>query len=355
MTANGDDIKVKPHLLTVSLEPENQETPVHFLNEAITPEDLFFKRNHFSYPTASQIPQSIRIDGFVRRNVDLSLQTLRSLPAKSLVVPLECAGNRRALFDPGVYGVRWQRGAMSQAEWKGVSLIHLLRLAGVKEGAKEVVFEGADSGEHKGKRGAYRRSLPLDKALHPDTIVAYDMNRRPIPLKHGYPFRLIVPGWYAMASVKWLQKITVIPGAFEGPFQTDDYVYYPHPESDDGKSPVTFMKVNSLIQYPIDYSVLEKGVHVIKGWAWTGEGTVNRVEVSLDGARTWKSARIRQDSSQPYSVAMWTYQWHAAQEGEYTIHCRATNSIGQSQPVQPKWNRLGYGYNGIACVRVKVG
>ena len=201
------------------------------------------------------------------------------MPSKSLIVPLECAGNQRANFNPKVYGEQWEEGAISQGKWTGVPLKDILEKAGLSQNAQEIVFEGADFGKKPGihENIPFERSLPLEKALHPDTIIAFQYNDRPLTYKHGYPFRLIVPNWYAMASVKWLSKIKVIDDAYKGPFQTDDYVYYPHKDHDRDKFPVTTLNVNSIIQKPIHLSILNTGVHEING-------------ISLD--RTWKDYRI---------------------------------------------------------------
>ncbi|SEN75184.1 sulfite oxidase [Lihuaxuella thermophila] len=341
---------VKPCPLTISLEPENQETPIHFVEDWVTPEEFFYKRNHFRYPSASEAPTTLQIDGIVQRPLVFDLEQLCKLPSKTLAVPLECAGNKRTMYHPRVYGVQWQKGAISQGIWKGVPLHVLLERAGIQSGAKEIVFTGADRGNHT----AYQRSLPVDKAMHPDTIVAYELNGASIPLKHGFPFRLIVPGWYAMASVKWLCRISVIDQSFEGPFQTTDYMYYPHPDSDDGKSPVTTMKVNSIIRQPQDYDILARGTNLIKGIAWTGEGRISEVEVSTDNGVSWEPATLLGDSRHPYAWVFWSYEWEAKQKGEYVILARARDSAGRVQPMQPEWNRKGYGYNGVSRIRVKV-
>ncbi|MBA4493941.1 sulfite oxidase [Paenactinomyces guangxiensis] len=342
--------KIKPCPVTVSLEPENQETPVHFVEDWITPEEFFYKRNHFPYPPPDDVPTTLKIEGLVKRPLVLDYKQLLSLPAKTLIATLECAGNKRILFHPRVYGVQWQKGAISQGIWGGVPLYTLLRMAGIKRSARDIVFTGADRGPD---QSVYERSLPVEKAMHPDTIVAYQMNGGPIPHAHGFPFRLIVPGWYAMASVKWLCKITAIDSAFEGSFQTTDYMYYPHADTDDGKKPVTTIKVNSFIQQPQDYDTLKKGLNLIKGFAWTGKGTISKVEVSTDNGVSWKPASLFK-SQHPYAWTFWKYEWQAEQKGEFIILARAKDSTGRVQPMVPEWNRKGYGYNAITSIRVQV-
>ena len=158
-------------------------------------------------------------------------------------------------FNPKVYGEQWEDGAISQGKWTGVPLKDLFEKAGSLPIVQEIVFEGADFGKKPGiqKNIPYVRSLPLEKALHPDTIIAYQYNDKPLSFRHGYPLRLIVPNWYAMASVKWLSKIEVIDHSFKGPFQTDDYVYYPHKDNDKEKFPVTILHVNSIFNNPLTY------------------------------------------------------------------------------------------------------
>ncbi|WP_323744661.1 molybdopterin-dependent oxidoreductase [Thermaerobacillus caldiproteolyticus] len=261
-------MKVRPYLTTRSLMPENQETPIHFLvRESVFPARYFFRRNHFPFPELES--SDLFIHGQVQRPFSISVSQLKMMPSKKLLVPLECAGNQRAKFTPPIFGEQWKDGAISQAVWTGVSLRELLSLAYIQSNAKEVIFIGADFGKRQDMDGLfyYARSLPLEKALHPDTIIAYEYNGTPLPFKHGFPLRLIVPQWYAMASVKWLKQIIVTDQPFTGPFQTIDYVYYPYKYSDEDKEPVTTINVNSLIQSPLDYSTHRAGTLLIEGIA----------------------------------------------------------------------------------------
>lgn len=247
-------------------------------------------------------------------------------------------------------------GAMSQGEWKGVSLSYLLSLTELKDTAVEILFEGYDNGKKTGysENINFQRSLPVPKALHPDTIIAYEYNGEQIPYKHGYPLRLIVPGWYAMASVKWLKSISAIPYKFEGPFQTDDYVYYPSKEKDMNKKPVTVINVNSTIQQPLDYQILDTGLHNIDGIAWTGQGSIVKVEISFDMGNTWIEVKMYQQTEHPYSWTFWNYEWIADKKGEFTVMSRAYDSSGRVQPQISEWNRNGYGYNTFFKVKVKI-
>ncbi|CAM3825155.1 sulfite oxidase [Mesobacillus zeae] len=346
---------VRPYLTTRSLMPENQETPIQFIQSDIVKHKLFYRRNHFSYPALSYSNYWLPIDGLVTSPALLSMNDLLRLPSKTLKVVLECSGDKRSLFEPKVFGEQWEKGAISQGIWKGVPLSALLEHTGIKEGAKEVVVEGYDYGERTDLDQVYTfsRSLPIEKALHPDTMIAYEYNHRPIPFKHGYPLRLIVPQWYAMASVKWIKRISIIGSHFSGPFQSIDYVYYPSKENDNNAFPVTTINVNSTIQKPLDMDILNTGKHSIKGIAWTGKGTVTKVEVSTDNGRTWAKANMDYSDDMSYEWVSWSYEWTILEKGEYTVLSKATDSTGQTQPALPFWNRKGYGYHAIDQIKVK--
>ncbi|MGG5255281.1 sulfite oxidase [Neobacillus sp. SM06] len=351
---NDQPFLAKPYLLTHSLMPENHETPISFIDTPFVPNKYFYRRNHFAYPALSYSSYWLPIGGFVETPTVFTLKDLLQLPAKTLKVALECSGNKRDFFQPKVFGEQWKRGAISQGQWKGVPLRTLLEKAGLKEGAVDVVVEGYDYGPRTDldKTYSFMRSLPLEKAMDPDTIIAYEYNQKPIPFKHGYPLRLIVPQWYAVASVKWIKQIQVIDKPFKGPFQTIDYVYYPHKDDDRGAFPVTTMNVNSSIQYPLEYELLNTGMHVIKGIASTGMGTISKVEISTDEGETWRTAEIA--ANEEFGWTSWSYNWTVHDKGEYTILSRATDSYGRTQPETAFWNRKGYGYNAIDRVKVKV-
>jgi len=345
-----------PFLQTHKLNPENQETPIKFLREWITPEEYFFLRNHFSYPDVDERNYSVTIDGEVYNSKVFQIDDLLQMSSKSFVVSLECSGNKRAFFDPEIYGTQWKEGALSQGIWKGVPLRILLEHIGIRNNAKEVVFEGHDHGTRKDIPGdySYARSLPLGIALHPDTIIAYELNGKPIPYKHGHPLRLIVPGWYGMAWVKWLKRITIISGKFSGPFQAIDYNYYPEKNSDMGKHPVTFKNINSTILSPLNLSNLNNEPHWIEGVSWTGKGTVTEVEISTDGGSEWHKTDLKRYPNQPFAWVYWSYYWKPSRKGEYSIMSRARDSRGRIQPLEPYWNRKGYGYHAVSKIRVKV-
>ncbi|NRD79656.1 sulfite oxidase [Bacillus sp. BRMEA1] len=346
----------KPSLVVRNLMPENKETPIEFLEDHVVDNKLFYRRNHFLYPQLTNEGFWLPINGFIHSPALFSMKDLLRLPSKTIKVVMECAGNKRHFFEPKVFGEQWEKGAISQGYWKGVPLKSLLELVGVKNGAKEVVFEGYDYGEKTNLDQVvpFSRSLPLEKAMHPDTIIAYEYNQQPIGFQHGYPLRLIVPQWYAMASVKWLKQITVVDNEFNGPFQTDDYVYYPKNDNNSDSYPVTFMNVNSTIQKPLHMQILQTGKHIIKGIAWTGKGIISKVEISINNGESWHKAIIVNQAMEPYGWVAWRWEWSALDRGEYTILSRAADSLNRIQPLLPFWNRKGYGYNAVDKIKVKI-
>ncbi|SDW38892.1 Mo-co oxidoreductase dimerisation domain-containing protein [Marinococcus luteus] len=343
------------YLKTLSLEPENQETPIPFVGNEHVHSSLFYRRNHFPYP---QSPAAgVTIDGLVDSPGFISLEDIQALPSRTVETVLECAGNKRSLFEPKAFGEPWGKGAISQGKWKGVPLKALLGKAGWdKETAVEVITAAGDAGERPDKKDvyAYTRSLPVEKAMDPDTIIAYEYNGQPLSFKHGAPLRLIVPGWYAMASMKWIERLTVSKEAFEGPFQAIDYVYYPHKNSRKDAFPVTTMNVNSIIQSPADMEITKEGTQVIEGIAWSGEAVIELVEVSTDGGQTWAEAQLEPRSDTPYTWTKWFYEWPEAAAGEYTLMARARDAGGRQQPMQAFWNQKGYGYNAVETIQVKL-
>nr|WP_235715358.1 molybdopterin-dependent oxidoreductase [Halalkalibacter wakoensis] len=231
----------------------------------------------------------------------------------------------------------------------------MLQATGVHPDAKEVLVEGYDKGKRTDMTSEYpfARSLPIDKALHPDTLIAYECNHEPIPFQHGFPLRLIVPNWYGMASVKWIKQISLIDSTFKGPYQSVDYMYYPHKQNEEDAFPVTTMNVNSTIQKPLDMDVLRTGTHLIKGIAWTGNGTIEKVEISVDHGQSWMEAAPQLNTDKNGWV-QWSFQWTVTQPGEFTILSKATDTAGRTQPSTPFWNQKGYGYHAIDQISVKI-
>jgi DMSO/TMAO reductase YedYZ molybdopterin-dependent catalytic subunit len=343
------------HHIPRSFFPENKELPLTMPTERITPVPLFYRRNHMPYPIVELHKWHLSVEGCIKSPLRLNYSDLLRLPKITLPVTLECAGNKRALWDPKTQGEQFALGAISNAIWTGVPLNTVLDVADVKPEAMEIVFEGMDVGFRTDMPDvlSYSRSLPLTKAMHPDTLLALYMNFEPLSVEHGCPVRLIVPGWYAMASVKWLRRIVVMDHPFDGPFQTRDYVLLTEPHDYVNAVPVTEIQVNSSISYPLDQQVIRRGRHYVYGIAWSGSTRVESISVSTDGGYHWRPA-ICLDSKQQYSWRRWVFQWNVQHPGEYTIMSRATDELGATQPLRALWNVKGYMNNSIHTVKVYI-
>ncbi|HEX2094145.1 MAG TPA: sulfite oxidase [Longimicrobiaceae bacterium] len=331
--------------------PLNAETPESALPDEITPAGRHFVRTHFGIPLLDRGRHRIAVDGAVRERLELELGELSRLPGRSVALTLECAGNDRLSFTPLPTGELWGGGAVGTAVWGGVPLREVLSRAGLAPGAREVVVEGADAGPAEEGEGTihFARALPVKKALDPDTLLALEMNGAPIPREHGAPARLIVPGWYGMASVKWVTRITVLTEPFRGYFQRDRYVY------DYGAGgtpePVAEIRVKAAITAPRDGDQVPVGPVLVCGWAWSGAAPVSAVEVAADGGDTWDEARMLPASSR-YRWQRWEYAWEVRSPGRHTLRVRARDDAGRTQPDAPRWNRLGYGANGVRTIVV---
>jgi DMSO/TMAO reductase YedYZ molybdopterin-dependent catalytic subunit len=323
------------------------------VTKPLTPSRSFYVRNHFDIPRIAAEAWRLRLEGSVEHPSRFALSDLRALPARDLVVTLECAGNGRRAMDPPSPGIPWGFGAVGTARFTGVPVSALLDRAGTRFAAVEVVFIGADRGRlDSGQIVPFARSLPIEVARHPDTLVAVAMNGRPLSAEHGFPARLIVPCWYAMASVKWLVGIQVVDVPFEGYFQKDEYVYV----GDDGASPsepVTLMRVRAVIGAPRDGEEVPPGPVKLAGAAWSGHPPVVRVDLSVDEGATWRPADLGPAPS-PYAARRWRCSLRLDRPGSYSIVVRATDQEGNSQPYDPLWNERGYGNNVTHRVRLNV-
>lgn len=342
-----------PRLNMVSEQPLNAETPHEALQEDLTRNDLFYVRNHFDVPKVHAESWRIRVDDKVRHPQQFSLRDLKNLPTRKMTVLLECAGNGRSTLNPPVKGTPWDLGAVSQAEFSGTPLHHLLEIVQPTKDAIEVLFVGADKGKVRtGEVTAYARSLKLEMAYDPDVLLAWEMNGESLPRNHGYPLRLIVPNWYGMASVKWLNQISLIDKPYDGFFQTGDYVYVDAEGLPDG-TPVRQMLVRSLILNPIEQSEYKSGPLEINGIAWSGEGRIIDVSISHDEGKNWISTNLEPPSG-PYSWTRWKSIINIEHAGQMTLLSRATDSAGNVQPIAPVWNRGGYGNNPVHKVKFKI-
>jgi DMSO/TMAO reductase YedYZ molybdopterin-dependent catalytic subunit len=340
-------------LVIRSVDPLNAETRIPELaGGAVMPSRLFYLRDHFAIPKLDGERFRLAVGGLVEHAFAVNLSELHNLPCESRVVTLECAGNGRSFFDPPVPGEPWDIGAVSTAEWTGVPLVALLDRAGLQPGATEIIFRGADCGHVADVDTLIRfeRSLPVDQCR--EALLAYAMNGEPLSAAHGYPLRLIAPGWYAVASVKWLTEVVVTDRAFEGHFQTGKYWYEWVRGGRDEREPVTLLNVRALIVTPELGARLPKGETVIRGVAWSGGASITTVEVSVnDGA--WQEARMigapRSDAWQ-----WWELLSSLDDAGPLVVRARATDTAGRTQPEQAEWNRLGYGNNSIHAVAAQV-
>lgn len=340
-------------LVIVKKEPFNAETPMSALRDYFTSNENFYVRSNFSVPSVSDADWCLRIRGAVARPVELILEELLAMPSRELPVTLECAGNGRTGFSPLPQGEPWGIGAVGTARWKGVPLAPLLERTGLSTGAIEVLFEGADRGVPSGESAevAFARSLPLEKALHPDTLLAYEMNGAPLPREHGGPVRLVVPGWYGMASVKWLTAITALEQPFTGFYQKERYVLdFPGSAT---ILPVREMQTRALITNLGPGAVAAPGTHLVVGVAWSGRGTVASVEVCLEGGGPWQPARMV-DEAAHYTWRRWEFDWRATKVGRHVLRARAVDDQGNVQPDLAPWNRLGYCNNSVHAVVVEV-
>ena len=334
-------------------EPLNCETSIPALiGGVVMPNARFYVRNHFAAPTLDPATWRLAVGGLVERPLTLSLPELQRMPSQTLVATLECAGNGRSTFDPPVEGEQWQLGAVSTAEWTGVLLSEVLDRTGPTSAACEVLLRGADQGTVEGAARPihFERSLALDDALDSGALLAYAMNGEPLPLQHGYPLRLIVPGWYAVTSVKWLSDIELIGTPFSGFFQTDRYVYEWERDGDVVREPVRLQQVRSVITEPTADTELPSGDLLVRGVAWSGAAPISHVDVRVD-REPWQRARLVGERRFG-SWQWWEQLLHVGAPGPIELSARATDLAGRTQPETSAWNRLGYGGNAIQVVTV---
>ncbi|MGA8027214.1 MAG: sulfite oxidase [Bryobacteraceae bacterium] len=358
MGATGD-------LITKERDPENLESPCSAFDPYLTPNHLFYVRNHFKAPHIELTRWRLRVEGAVERACEFTYGDLLAMPSRTVIATLECAGNSRTFLPEKSKGVQWHLGAVGNAEWTGVPLSLVLEQAGVQASAAEIVLQGADSGaidEEPKTPGIihFARSLPLDKALRPDVLLAYRMNGAELPRPHGFPVRAVVPGWYGMASVKWLQKILVSPRPFAGYYQSFEYSRW----SNDGWSndnaipslePLGAGEVKAEIFRPsIDEVVKSNAAYRVYGAAWAGESEISTVAVSLDTGRSWNSAQLL-DAPQAFCWVRWHCEWNTPVESKsVTLMARATDKDGRSQPLEHRSENRHYSVHHVLPIPVRV-
>jgi len=339
----------------LQLAARNHGMPLEALRWPVTPVGLHYLLIHYDIPAVDEAAWRLRVGGRVRRELSLSLAELRERPAETRAVTMECAGNGRARLEPHVVSQPWLLEAVGTAEWTGVPVRALLAEAGAAEDAPEVLFTGLDRGVEGGAEQAYQRSLPQEEAAA-GPLLAYAVNGVPLPPQHGFPLRLIVPGWYGMTSVKWLARIDVLDEPFAGYQQSVGYRF--RASEDDPGTPVTRMLPRSLMVPPGVPEFMSRARHVaagpceLEGRAWSGWGPIEAVEVSADGGASWAPAVL---GAAPPAGAWrgWSFAWEAV-PGEHELCCRARDAAGNRQPVQADWNLGGYANTSVQRVPVTV-
>jgi len=319
-------------------EPTNLEMPFDQVDSYMTPTELFYIRSHFPTPKLDLAGYRLRIDGAVRNPLALSYKELREMRSETRIATLECAGNGRVFLVPQARGAQWELGAVGNAEWTGVPLRTLLERAGLEEDACEVVLEGADRGtptEEPIPPGpiSYVRSVPREKAVQPEVLIAYQMNGRDLSRDHGYPVRAIVLGHYGMASVKWLTRVQAVREPFQGYWQTSDYGYWDYLDAIPVRRALGEIHLKSEIGRPRVYQTLTANrVSAVFGAAWSGETDATEVAVSTDGGQSWAAAEFL-DPVQCYAWRRWRFDWLTPkQPGKYTLLARAKDAKGRVQP-----------------------
>ncbi|MEE6260956.1 sulfite oxidase [Plantactinospora sonchi] len=354
----------------LALAARNHALPLEALRYDVTPVGLHYLLIHYDIPDLDADRHTLTIDGRVERPLTLDLAALRERPRVTRRVTLECAGNGRALLTPRPVSQPWLSEAVGTAEWTGTPLAPLLREAGVGPDAVDVVFTGADHGIERGIEQDYQRGLPVSEALRDEVLLAYEMNGVPLLPQHGAPLRLVVPGWYGMAHVKWLTRISVLDREFDG--YQNAVAYRVRTDADDPGVPVTRIEPRALLQPPgfPDFMsrtrVVRPGPCTVEGRAWSGHAPVTGVEVTTDGGATWVPAELAparpgQAAASGEAEAVddrwawrrWRYEWTAT-PGRYTLSARATDASGRVQPIEQPWNRGGFANNLVQRVEVLV-
>jgi len=356
MTVADDLEAARASLVMINPAPYNAEAPPAALAGEITPTELHYVRSNFAIPAHDGV---LEIGGAVGRPTTLTLDDLRAMPAHDHTVTLECAGNGRLEMRPLPTGEPWGDFAVSTARWTGALLHEVLASVAPSAQGVEVLAQGADHGpyhlqailpETDQDDLTFTRALPLALATDPASgiLIAYAMNDQPLGPDHGAPFRLIVPRWYAVASVKWLKRLDILTEPHTGEFQTGHYMYeWP----DRPHEPVSLMRVRARITDPQPGATLGLGTHTVRGKAWSGTGPITRVDVSLTGEGDWQPAQL-EPSRSGYHWQDWSFTWNTNNVGRHTLRARATDAAGNVQPDVPPWNRLGYGNNAIEVIYV---
>jgi DMSO/TMAO reductase YedYZ molybdopterin-dependent catalytic subunit len=332
----------------------NRGMPLEALRYDLTPTGIHYLVIHWDIPEVDVSSWRLEVGGRVRRPLALSLADIRARPARTIPVTLECAGNGRALLTPRPLSVPWLSGAIGTAEWTGTPLWPLLEDSGLERDVVEIVFRGIDRGIQGDVDQEYARSLTVAEARRPEVLLTYEMNGQPLQPQHGYPLRLIVPGWYGMTSVKWLRSIEAVLEPFEGFQQAVAYHY--QRDADDLGEPVRRIRVRALMIPPgvPDFYTRTRfvapGTTTLVGRAWSGQAPIRRVDVGIDGA--WSTAQLEPAMGE-FAWRKWSFEWDAT-VGDHELACRATDGAGNVQPLEQPWNYQGMGNNLVQTERVTV-
>ena len=350
--------KLRDGKIVRSEEPLNLEMPFENLDGFITPTKSFYVRTHFPIPKIDKNRWRLTVEGEVEMPFEINYGELVKLESQKIPVTLECAGNNRNFLDPKVKGVQWGLGAVGNAEWTGVPLSILLDRAGIKPSAREIILEGADRGKLEDPKSPageikFSRSIPLEKAR--DVLLAYKMNDVDLPAEHGFPVRAIVPGWYAVASIKWLQRIVVTDKPFNGYYQTLDYAFWERRGGNAELVALSEMQIKAEIARPSEGETVSASSNVrVHGAAWTGDGEITKVELSADSGSTWNEAKLLGESK-PNAWRLWEFNWKTpAKPGKQTLIARATDSKGRTQPIDRDPDRGTYMVNHLLPISVDV-
>lgn len=341
----------------LQLAARNHGMPLEALRHDLTPAGLHYLLVHYDIPLVEVDSWRLRLEGAVDRPLSLSLEELRARPAVTRPVTMECAGNGRARLSPRPISQPWLLEAVGTGEWTGTPLAPLLEEAGLLEGSLEVVFTGLDRGYEGGVEQRYARSLSVADALGEEALLVYELGGLPLPIQHGFPLRLVVPGWYGMTNVKWLERVKVVTEPFEGYQQAVSYRI--RRSEDEPGAPVTRMLPRSLMVPPgvPDFKTRERFVGLggceLEGRAWSGWSSVERVELSSDGGSTWQAAEL-EEAPAPGAWQRWTCRWRPSGPGRFELISRARDGAGNEQPLDAPWNVGGYANNEVQRVVVQV-
>jgi DMSO/TMAO reductase YedYZ molybdopterin-dependent catalytic subunit len=351
LQSNGED-QMTEKMRIMSERPLNAETPGKFLRSWITPNSIFFDRNQGSVPGRISLGKwKLTVEGEVERPGVFGFEQIQRMPRNVVGNTLECSGNGRSLLGTSASGNPWTIGGVGNAIWGGVWLKDILTLTGLGANARHVAFEGFE--KPLGTSGVkFIRSIPIEKALA-STLLAYEMNGEPMPLKHGFPLRGLVLGWTGANSVKWLTRIMVLDRPYEGHYMDRAYRVYQKGQDPQTGQVVKSLKLKAIITSPLPGETVTAGPVVISGVAYGGEIEVERVEISADGGKSWAQAEFI-GPRERWSWRLWQYVLDANIEGEATLMALAVGSDGSRQPMHAEWNVLGYGNNGVHEHAIKV-